>query len=189
MYGQYIVPPPQEMVKFGVGQPSPKMLPIDLLRLGMEYTAKITDPALLQYGDISGYSEFRECLAKYLTKAYNCSLIDKDELFVTNGVTDALALVCSLLTETGSTVYVEDPTYFLAINIFKNDFKLNVVSVPIEEDGIDLDALERELRTGDSNKIRLLYTIPTFHNPTSYTMSHEKRVRLAKLADTYENFN
>ena len=152
-YGQYTVPPPEEFVKFGVGQPAPSMLPLDIIKSGLESMTEITNPLLLQYGDIPGYKQFRESLAKFLSKQYETkheknmmkvfdNSVIPNELFITNGVTGALSLFCSIFTETGTTVYVEEPTYFLAINIFKNDFKLNCVSVPIEEDGINLDILE-----------------------------------------------
>lgn len=191
MYGQYKVPPPEEMVKFGVGQPSTDLLPLDLVGKGMDYTRNITNPSMLQYGDIPGYSNFRKDLAEYLSKSYE-HRVDKDELFVTNGNTDAVAFFCSLFTPGKEViVYVEEPTYFLALNIFKDDFKLRTESIPIRNDGIDMGELEKRLkdsREAHPNALRVLYTVPTFHNPTSYTMSHEKRLRLADLAKSNDNF-
>lgn len=196
-YGQYTVPSAETFAKLGVGQPAPKMLSLSVMRKAMEYVSKVEDPSLLQYGDIPGYSEFRESLASYLTSKYGQD-VNKDHLFITNGVTDALSFFCSLFTrgivsgstdqELGTTVFVEEPTYFLAINIFRNDFGLNVKPIPIEKDGLDVEALDRALMEDNSRKLRVLYTIPTFHNPTSYTMSHEKRTRLAELAEKHDNF-
>ena len=88
MYGQYNVPPAEKMVKFGVGQPSTQVLPLDLVGQGMDYTRAITNPSLLQYGDIPGYAKFRESLSEYLSKGYE-HRVSPDELFVTNGNTDA----------------------------------------------------------------------------------------------------
>jgi len=191
MYGQYNVPPPKEMVKFGVGQPSTQMLPLELIRQGMDYTRAITNPSLLQYGDIPGYAKFDDCLAKYLSNSYEHQ-VNPDELFITNGNTDAVAFFCSLFTSGREViVYVEEPTYFLALNIFKDDFKLKTESIPICNDGIDMDELEMQIKQSAidyPNALRVLYTVPTFHNPTSYTMSHEKRLRLGKLANSNENF-
>jgi 2-aminoadipate transaminase len=213
-YGQYVVPPAEELVKFNVGQPSPSILPLDIVKKGMSYVQNIQDPSVLQYGDIAGYKQFRECLAKFLVGQYN-QPVSCNELFITNGITQAITFICSLMMHAGSTVYVEEPTYFLAINIFK-ELGLKIVSIPIEEDGINLDILEREItknmnaencgtdfeefsggkceKTGSnsghykSTKNHMLYTIPTFHNPTSYTMSHEKRLRLAELTYKYNKF-
>lgn len=186
MYGQYVVPHYNEMVKFNVGQPSPSILPLDIVKKGMEYTMSLTDPSLLQYGNIPGYNKFRGCFAKYLAKKYN-SEVNYDELFVTNGITHGITFVCSLFLKTGSTVYVEEPTYFLAINIFK-ELGMNIVPIPIESDGINLEKLEEAIQNNGDSEIHMLYTIPTFHNPTSYTMSEEKRNKLSDIALKYNNF-
>lgn len=180
-YGQYVVPSPKEIVNFGVGQPSNKMLPLDLIKEGMKSLYDVQDPAILQYGDIPGYFEFRKTLGQYLSKKYNEN-VTPNELFVTNGITGGLSLICSLLTDNNTVIYVEEPTYFLAINIFK-DFGLNVETIPMEDDGINLKILEDKLSNNNINS--LLYTIPTFHNPTSITMSHEKRIKLGKLVNKY----
>lgn len=184
-YGQYEVP--KRPVKLSVGQPGQNMLPLDILQKGLQYVSSVTDPRLLQYGDIPGYGGFRTSLASFLEEEYK-EKVDPSELFVTQGVTGALAFYCSLFTQTGSTVFVEEPTYFLAINIFKQDFRLNCVSVPMTPTGLDLEALEQALINDKSTAPKFLYTIPCFHNPTSYTLTHEKRVALAKLADKY-NFH
>lgn len=199
MYGQYVVPPANKMVKFNVGQPSPAMLDLDILREGLAYTGGITNPSLLQYGDIPGYKKFRDSLSGYLTKMYRkCRhqwsrypmSVQPTELFVNNGITDGLRTICSLFIPGSKVkVYVEEPTYFLALNIFKNDFKLETDVVPIGVDGIDVDVLEQKLSESDDGEtLRILYTIPTFHNPTSYTQSHGKRVKLADLARKSKNF-
>eukprot|EP01127_Copromyxa_protea_P005668 TRINITY_DN15531_c0_g1_i1.p1 TRINITY_DN15531_c0_g1~~TRINITY_DN15531_c0_g1_i1.p1 ORF type:complete len:396 (+),score=93.95 TRINITY_DN15531_c0_g1_i1:103-1188(+) len=161
------------------------MLPLDILQKGLEYVGSITDPRLLQYGDVPGYSAFRTALAAFLETEYTTK-VDASELFVTQGVTGALTTFCSLFTQTGSTVFVEEPTYFLAINIFKQDFCLNVVSVPVTPTGIDLEALEQAILNDKNPGPKFLYTIPTFHNPTSYTLTDEKRVALAKLAEQHD---
>lgn len=184
-YGQYEVP--KRPVKLSVGQPGMNMLPLDIFQKGLEYLNSVTDPRLLQYGDIPGYTAFRAALATFLESEYK-EKVEPTDLFVTQGVTGALAFYCSLFTHTGSTVFVEEPTYFLAINIFKQDFRLNVVSVPMTSTGIDLEALEQALINDKSTAPKFLYTIPCFHNPTSYTLTHEKRQLLAKLADKY-NFH
>jgi DNA-binding transcriptional MocR family regulator len=182
-YGQYEVP--KRPVKLSVGQPGMNMLPLEILQKGLEYVGSVTDPRLLQYGDIPGYGGFRTALGSFLEVEYK-EKVEPTELFVTQGVTGALAFYCSLFTQTGSTVFVEEPTYFLAINIFKQDFRLNVVSVPITPTGIDLEALEQALINDKSTTPKFLYTIPTYHNPTSYTLPHEKREALAKLAEKYD---
>jgi 2-aminoadipate transaminase len=185
-YGQYDVPPAEQLVKFNVGQPSPSILNLKVLQTGLNYVSSITNPSLLQYGDIPGYKQFRENLALFLETEYDAT-VNPQELFITNGVTHSLTLICSLFLHKGSIIFVEEPTYFLAINIFK-ELGLKIIPVSIDQDGINLQELESKLKlefehNGDNQMT--LYTIPTFHNPTSYTMSHEKRLKLAELAKEY----
>ena len=94
-------------------------------------------------------------------------------LFITNGCTGAISLICSLYKSKVKKIYVEEPTYFLMINIFK-EFGFEIETIPMQFDGLDLDILEDKLKN-DNNEVKMLYTIPSFHNPTSITMSHEKR--------------
>jgi len=182
-YGQYEVPSSEKMVNFGVGQPSKTLLPLSKIKKGMLELMQENDVSLLQYGDIPGYYEFRKDLGKYLTGKYDKE-VRPENLFITNGVTGGLSLICSLFTNKDTIVFVEEPTYFLAINIFR-DFGLEVRPIPIEEDGINVSYLERELKNVPTSKNIMLYTIPTFHNPTSYTMSVEKRELIGTYSSRY----
>lgn len=181
-YGQYTVPSSDVLVNFGVGQPSNNELPLDIIKKGLSDLSKDNDKSLLQYGDIPGYLEFRKSLSKFLEKRYNTD-VNPNNLFVTNGVTGALSLICSLYIKKCNTIYVEEPTYFLAINIFK-EFGFKIESINLQEDGMNLDLLEEKLCI-DKNETKLLYTIPSFHNPTSITMSDDKRKRLAELSERF----
>ena len=108
--------------------------------------------------------------------------VDPELLFVTNGISGALGLICSLFVGRGDTVVVEEPSYFLALSIFK-DFGLNIVSVPLDENGMNVGVLADKLAGGLRPK--LVYTIPAFHNPTGYSMSHDRKQQLVGLADQY----
>ena len=184
MYGQYDVPSVDVEVNFKVGQPAPAMLPLDKIRKAAAEKFKEEDPSYLQYGDIPGYKEFRLTLANYLTTEYGAP-VSHEDLFVTNGVTGGLTFLCILYTKAGDTVFVEDPSYFLALRIFK-DFNLNVVQIPMEKDGISVDGLEKALK--EHGPPKFLYTIPTAQNPTGRTMTEEKRKKVVGLAEQH-NFH
>ena len=111
-YGQYDVPKSNTMVNMGVGQPDNRKLPLDLIKKGMTAFMECDDKEILQYGDISGYPRFREKLANWLTKKYQTE-VDEDELFVTNGNTQAIQIIMNEFIEQGDTIIVEDPSYFL----------------------------------------------------------------------------
>jgi len=93
-------------------------------------------------------------------------------------------LICTLLTQPGDLVLVEEPTYFLAFNIFR-DHGLRVASIPLDGDGINLEALEMKLQ---QERAVFLYTVPTFQNPTSVTLSRARRDALVALARQYNFF-
>ncbi|KAF0684133.1 Aste57867_23863 [Aphanomyces stellatus] len=180
-YGQYIVPTADVMINFKVGQPAASMLPLQLIRESAADKFLETDPMFLQYGHIKGYPKFRAALAEFLTEGYRAP-VDPERLFVTNGITGGLALLISLYLKSGDLVFMEEPTYFLALSIMK-DFKMNVKQIEMEEDGLNVDALEAVLKSGVVPKV--FYTIPTCHNPTGRTMSVAKREKLVELSHEY----
>lgn len=180
-YGQYHIPTRDECVAFQIGQPSPSMLPLGTIRKCAEQKLAEEDPLLLQYGYISGYPAFRQSLAGFLTRRYGME-VTPEHLFATNGVTGGLSLICNLLLREGDEVFCEEPTYFLAKRIF-DDFRIKYTQLPMEADGLDLNALEDRLKAGQVPK--MLYTVPTAHNPTGRTLSADKRARLCKLSQQY----
>ncbi|GBG29457.1 Aminotransferase swnA [Hondaea fermentalgiana] len=181
-YGQYDVPTVDTQVNFKVGQPAPSMLPLDYIREAANAKLAETDPLYLQYGHLYGFEKCRDSLVKFLTERYQYE-VDKEKIMLTNGVTGTLALVCSLFLQAGDLVFAEEPTYFLAKSIFK-DFKLNCRQIPMDEEGLDVYKLEQALEAGPVPK--LMYVVPTAHNPTGRTLSAERREKLAALAAKYD---
>jgi DNA-binding transcriptional MocR family regulator len=102
---------------------------------------------------------------------------------ITGGVSQALDQICTLCTEPGDIALVESPTYHLAIRILR-DHPLELVPVPADEHGLRVDALAETLadlrRAG--RRARLLYAVPTFHNPTGASLAAERRAALVALA-------
>jgi 2-aminoadipate transaminase len=165
------------VIDFGVGQPQLSLLPLDRIRAAAELRFARGDPAFLQYGAEQGDGFLRSGLARYLEQAYGFP-VGPSELFITNGASQGLDLICTLFTRPGDTIFVEEPSYFLALRIFA-DHHLNVVPLPMDADGLVIEALEEQLKT---TRPVLLYTIPTFQNPSGYTLSEARRARLAQLS-------
>jgi 2-aminoadipate transaminase len=108
--------------------------------------------------------------------------VDPDAIFVGNGSLQVLDLLASMLLRPGERdVYVEAPTYDRALQVFGRH-RARLVGVPVESDGLDVDALRRRLRGGAP---ALLYTMPDFQNPSGVTMSEPKRRALVDLAAMY----
>ena len=171
---------PPDVIDLGVGHPAPDLLPLALLRDAAALRLGHGDATLLQYGFEQGDGYFREALAAFLAAQYGQPAAP-DELFVTAGVSQALDLICTLYTQPGDVVFVEEPSYFLALRIFA-DHRLQVVGVPTDADGLRIDALEELLR---HRRPAFLYTIPTHQNPAGFTLPLARRARLVELAQQH----
>lgn len=167
-------------INFGIGQPAPDLLPLELVHAASESFFAHAQPLDLNYGATQGDIRFRAALGDFLAREYG-QPAPPETLLLTAGNSQALDFVCSRFTRPGDTVFVEDPSYFLAFQILR-DHGLEVVGIPVDENGLDIDTLERELVW---HRPTLLYTIPSYHNPTGVTMSQERRARLVELSNKY----
>ena len=168
---------PPDVIEFGAGQPSPSLLPLKLLREAAENRLGNDDASYLAYGAEQGDGFFREVLANFLSDHYPIR-VELDNLFITGGASQGLDLICTLLSRPGDTIFVEEPSYFLALRIFA-DHGLNIVSLPMDNRGLIIEALEQKLSL---HTPAFLYTIPTFHNPSSVTLTADRRNRLVQLS-------
>ena len=172
---------PPDVIDFGAGQPSLHLLPLAWLREAAASRLGDNDAAYLAYGAMPGDGYFRQVLADYLGGHYQLP-VDFDNLFVTGGASQGLDLICTLFSRPGDTIFVEEPSYFLALRIFA-DHGLNVVSLPMDDQGLIIEAIEQKL---SQHTPAFLYTIPTFHNPSSVTLSAERRNRLVQVSRQHD---
>ena len=168
---------PPGVIDLGAGNPPFSLLPVDLLRAAADACFAHKDPDFLQYGAEQGDGYTRLALADFLSRGYGIP-VDAGNLFMTNGISGGLDLLCTLYTQAGDTIFVEEPTYFLALRIFA-DHGLKLVPIDTDENGLVTESLEENLR---KHKPKLLYTIPTYQNPSGHTLSAERRARLVDLA-------
>lgn len=174
---------PAGVINLGLGQPSPRLLP--LAEIGRAAHAQLGsggDPLVLQYGAVLGDPEFRGSLARWLSDEYQHQ-VAPEQLMVTAGTSSALTFVSQAFAAPGATVVSEDPTYFLANGVFAS-CGLQVRGVPIDERGLDLDALERLLASG--LRPAFVYVIPAFQNPTGTCLQPERARELVALADHHD---
>ena len=174
-------PIPPDFIDLGVGEPAPSLLPMDLLRQAAEMCFDQNDPAFLQYGLEQGNGYFRQALAEFLSKGYGLP-VDSSTMLVTNGSSMGLYLICSLFTRPGDLVFVEEPTYYLALRILA-DHGLQVVPIQTDRDGLVIESLEDKLK---SYHPKFLYVIPTFQNPTGQNLSQERRAKLVSLSKEHD---
>jgi DNA-binding transcriptional MocR family regulator len=157
-------------------------MPIEMLHRSTEAYFTIGDSRHLQYGLEQGDGYFRQALANFLTNAYGTP-VNPDLLFVTAGASSALDLLCTLYTRPGDVIFVEEPSYFLALRIFE-DHGLRVVPITMDDEGLRLDVLEEKLI---EFKPKFIYIIPAFQNPSGRTLSQARRDKLVEWAQR-DNF-
>jgi DNA-binding transcriptional MocR family regulator len=164
------------------GHPDPELLPVHGLRAA---TAAVLDrygAEALNYGHAAGPGPLIAWVCRRLGDV-DSRAPDPTDVLATAGTSHALDQVATLLTGPGDLCLVESPTYHLAVRILR-DHPLELRSVPFDEGGLSVDALadmlSRLRRAG--RRPRLLYTVPTFHNPTGISLLPERRTRLVELA-------
>lgn len=169
------------MIDFGNGQPSLSLLPVHALRAAADHFLAQGNATLLQYGADQGDPAFRESLAQFLSRRY-ATPVHAQHLMVSASASQALDLVCTRFTRPGDTIFVEEPTYFLALRLFR-DHGLQVVGIPIDDDGMRMDALCDALTR---HRPAMLYTIPSFQNPSGTTMSAARREQLMTISREHD---
>ncbi len=168
-------------INFGLGQPSADLLPVSLLQTASDDFYSKAAGLELNYGELQGDERFRETLGSFLGRTYGVPA-HANSLLVTSGNSQAMDFVCERFTHPGDTILVEEPSYFLAFQIFR-DHGLNIVGIPTDADGMDIDALEETLTRTTA---AMVYTIPSFHNPGGQTLSARRRDRLLELSRQHD---
>jgi 2-aminoadipate transaminase len=166
------------VISFAGGLPAPELF--DAAGLREAFAAALSDERAgrsLQYSTTEGDPELRAAIASRLTARGLPT--EADELLVTSGSQQALTLAAAVLIEPGDRVLVEEPSYLAALQAFALAGAV-VVPVACDGDGLDPDAVAA---AAEEHGARLLYTIPTFHNPTGRTLPLERRRALAAIAE------
>ena len=137
--------------------------------------------AALQYGATEGYQPLREQLASFMASK-GCTEVAPENLIVTTGSQQALDLLGKTLISPGDKVIVEGPTFLATIQCFRL-YGAQLISAPIDENGVQTDALEAMIA---EHKPKFVYLIPTFGNPSGGLLSLERRKKVLELAVQYD---
>ncbi len=162
------------VISFARGIPSPDCLPVQELADCARAVIERDGPRVLNYGPVGGYGPLREWLAERHG-------VTPGRVVVTNGSLQGLDLLLSHFAGRGR-ILVEAPTYDRPLRIAAR-LGACVCSIPQDEEGLDVEALEAELRR--DSQPAFLYVLPTFQNPSGRTLSVERRRRLVELAHEY----
>ena len=168
-------------ISLAAGNPSPLSFPVDAISEISADILKNNSTAALQYSITEGYMPLREAVSERLNKKFGIGG-SKNTTIITSGGQQAIELACKALCNEGDAVICEEPSFIGALNAFRS-LGAVPVGVPLENDGIDIAALESTLL--NTPNARLIYIIPTFQNPAGITTSAEKRRAVYELARKY----
>lgn len=169
------------VIAFSAGNPAPNAFPVEEIA---KITAQImTEQPIdaLQYGLTEGYPALRTKIRELCEQRYGIRLGAGEDLIIISGAQQGCDLVTKSLINEGDTVLCEDPSFIGCLNCFRS-YKANLVGVPMEEDGVNLEKLEEEMKKPN---VKMFYIIPNFQNPTGITTSLEKRKAILALAKKY----
>ncbi len=169
-----------EMISFGGGNPAPDSFPVAALKDVSNQLFTDVPNALLEYGISEGYRSFSNEALAFFSRNEQIKT-DDDELLVTSGSQQIMDFMAKIFCDEGDVVICENPSFLGALNAFKSN-GAKLVGCDIEADGIDIDQVEKALQ---KEKVKFIYVIPNFQNPTGITMSLEKRKALYNLAKKY----
>lgn len=163
-------------IDLSTGAGDPRLFPAVTFRKALQETLRTDGSDALEYGDQAGYLPLRRIFADLLVS--QGLYARPDSILITTGAQQAINLVARLLTVPGDAVLVEQPTYSSALQLFRM-LGLTVIGVPIDERGMQTDGLEEILAR---HRPKLIYTMPTFHNPTGATLAAPRRNALVAAA-------
>jgi DNA-binding transcriptional MocR family regulator len=177
---QYVATP--GVIDLAWGHPDPSLLPVEALAEATRRALDRYGSDILEYGSTAGSPPLIDFICARLGET-DTRAPEANQVVVTSGASQGLDLVATLMLSPGDTVLLDVPTYHLAIRIFA-DHPVRLEAVASDADGLVPDDLARvvtRLRR-DGERPRLLYTIPTFHNPSGRNVSVDRRTELVSFA-------
>jgi len=167
---------------FNDGFPDSRLAPVEELIRSMRSLSRLsTHKKYLMYGGAQGTSLLRETLAEFLSDTRGLPISPRN-ILITRGAQMGTYISASIVLDPGDHVIVGEPGYSGA-NLTFQQLGAKINTVPVDAEGMDIDAVEKLCR---NKKIRLVYVIPHHHNPTTVTLTPERRIRLLELSVKYK---
>jgi len=168
-------------INFASATPHPSIFPIESFKECINEVLERDKGFAFDYQESNGFKPLRKSILSYLNKQYSITAENEDYLQIVSGAQQGIDLIGKVLLNPGDYVITENPTYDGAIAVFKSR-GARVVGVNVEQDGIDLDDLEKKLRVC---KPKLIYLMTSFQNPTTTCYCKEKLEEVLMLAKKY----
>lgn len=170
-----------EIISFAGGLPAPETFPIEQIKEANIAVLEESGRKALQYSTTEGFDPLRKWIANRMNSTLGTSF-EYDNILITHGSQQGLDLMGKIFLNKDDVVLCESPTYLAAISAFKA-YECKFIEVPTDKDGMIPEELERIIKT--TPNVKLIYTIPTFQNPTGVTWTLERRKAVVNVADKY----
>jgi len=172
-----------DIISFAGGFPSPESYPIEDIKDSFMKVLETQWKEALSYSSTSGFGRLREQIAGRMNKNFGLNLTS-DEILITTGSQQALDMTGLMLIDKDDVILFETPSYLGALNALKA-YEAELVAVPTDDDGIKIDELKKALDLY-KERVKLIYVIPDFQNPTSRCWSYERRKAFMDLVKDYD---
>ncbi|WP_138418782.1 PLP-dependent aminotransferase family protein [Aquibacillus sediminis] len=184
--GEWMPMLPDGCIRLSSGFPAPNLVPTEALNAAVNRLLEEEQDLPLHYVGSPKVDKLKEQIHARMAK--RDMGVSEDELLITAGACQAIDLVARILLDSNTVVAVESPTYMEALEIFQN-YTDHFISIPVDQHGLQTNKLEEVLVERKQKGLplpKVLYTIPTFQNPTGTTMNEERRKHVLELAAKYD---
>ena len=171
-----------DIISFAGGLPASELFPVEEMK---KISVKVLDESgeeALQYSASQGYLPLRTHIASRMNSKSKTN-VDAQDILITSGSQQALDYAGNIFLDEGDIVLCESPSYLGALNAFKN-YQPKIIEVPTDEDGMIPEELEKILNEND--RVKFIYVIPDFQNPTGVTWSLDRRTKFIEVINKYE---
>lgn len=171
-----------DIISFAGGLPAPELFPVEEMKAAAIAVMEESGRQAMQYSTTDGFPRLREQIAQRMGEK-NGIRTDADHILVTSGSQQGLDYSARVFLDEGDVVLMESPSYMGAINAFKA-CQPKFVEVPTDDGGMIMEELEKILAT--TERVKMIYVIPDFQNPTGRTWSLERREKFMEIINRYE---
>jgi len=171
-----------DILSFAGGMPAPELFPVDKMKAATEAVLDEQGKVALQYSSTNGFEHFRQQIADRMEAKLNIKTT-ADNILVTSGSQQGLDYSARVFCDPGDTIIIESPSYLGALNAFKA-CEPNFVAIPTDDNGMIMEELEKVLAT--DKKVKMIYVIPDFQNPSGRTWPMERREKFMEIINKYE---
>ena len=173
------------VISFAGGNPDPAVFPVDEFFEASE-VLKREGRDVLQYGATGGYEPLKSFISKWMAPRMGRE-VKSEEMLITTGSQEGMDLLCAVLLNDGDSIIVEAPTYPGALHAMRNR-GASFIGAPCDEHGLCVDQLPQLIEQGrrEGRRIKFIYTIVNFQNPSGATLTEERRAKLLEIAEKYD---